>query len=195
MENTLENLANLSIIPNDILRVVYAECLRVKHEDNRAAMIDRVATDVLDAVNVRYVDDSASSTIRFPNLGDVRIQIDTYKGSKTKRALAITATAEAHPDSIVYGMIFMRRDRDGTWSVTTGPFSTTAGPGSLAFAGLCDFMNDVAKNVSERYVPVRTFDRRTLNPRDLETKTAEIGHSAAAEYFGISVYRLKKLLE
>ncbi len=181
--------------PNDILRRVYAQCLNVKHADNRAAAVDRVAGSILDAIRTTYIDEGTTERMSFPGLGDVRIQVDAYKGSRAKRAFAITATADGH-EPIVYGMMFMRRGAEGAWTLTTGPFGTTAGASSLAFAGLRDFMDDVAKSVEAKYAltPSRTFDRRALSADVVQAKIVEVGAEAAAAHFGVSAYRLRRLV-
>ncbi len=181
---------NIRDVPDDVLRKLYAECLRVKHADNRAAAVDRVAASVLNAVKTVYVNDAIG--LHFPGLGDVCIQVDAYRGTKTKKAFAVTATVDGR-EPTVYGMLFMRRAEDGTWALSTGPFETTAGA-NLAFAGLRDFMTDVAKVVAAKYVPLRTFDRRGLDAAVVGAKVEEIGVEAAAAYFGVSAYMVRKLI-
>lgn len=181
-------------VPDDVLRRVYAECLRIKHADNRAAAVERVADDVLSTVRATYTGEGATVHVHFPGLGDVRVQIDAYRGTTTKRAFAVTATADGH-EPIVHGMMFMRRAADCTWALATGPFGSTAGA-NLAFERLCDFMNDVAKAVAAKYAaaPSRTFDRRDLTADVVRAKVKESGAEAAAAYFGVSAYRVRKLI-
>lgn len=189
----LNDVADLSLIPNDLLRAVYAECLRIKHEDARAVAVKQLSSEILGAVRSKYADASVS-TVSFPILGTVRVQVDTYGETRTRKAFAITATADTHPDSIVYGMIFMRIE-NGEWVISTVPFGSTAGGSNLAFSGLRDFMDDVAKGVVDRYTPTPAFDRRTLDAETVRAKIAEAGEDAAAEYFGVSVYRLRKIVD
>jgi hypothetical protein len=187
----MENASNA--LSNDLLRRVYMECMRLKNDDNRLALTNELKTSILEFSKIKYIDESMTREFDFPGLGRVRMDVDAYKGTRTKKALVITAGNNT--ESVVYGAIFFNH-ASGMWTASAVSFGSTAGA-SLAFESLREFMDDVAKDVVEAYNESRkqTFDRRYMNPEFVRAKVSEIGLEAAAAHFGISVYRLNRIIE
>jgi hypothetical protein len=182
-----------SSLPNDLLRRVYAECMRIKNDDNRSALVAKLKTAILDFSKIEYVDESATVEFQFPGIGRARMDVDAYKGTRRKKALMITVGGRDTAAPVVYGGIFLDNS-SGAWIASTEPFGSTAGA-NLAFESLRALMDEVAEGVVEEHNESKkqTFDRRRMAPDFVRAKASEMGPKAAAAFLGISVYRLERI--
>jgi hypothetical protein len=182
-----------SSLPNDLLRRVYAECMRIKNDDNRSALVVKLKTAILDFSGVEYVDESATVEFQFPGIGRARMDVDAYKGTRRRRAFMITVGGYEVADPVVYGGIFLDNS-SGKWVASAESFGSTAGA-NLTFESLRALMDEVAEGVVKEYNESKkqTLNRRRIAPDFVRAKTSELGPKAAAAFLGISVYRLKRI--